>query len=394
MMGDETNPKRLRIAVLNRNFSPTGGGAERYSIALVEELAQRHEIHVFAQNIEHQWPGVTYHRLWTPLSKPRWINQIWFAVTSWWVTRHGFDVVHSHENTWHGQVQTVHVLPIKYNLFVGRSGWRLALRWLKVVTSPRLLSYLFMERLRYDARDGRSIVLTSPSLMAIMAATYPKAQSAMVVVTPGVKSVPGLASEDERRAARIRLGLPLEGTCILFVGNDYRKKGLPVLIDALSKLPCYYYLAVVGNSSQIPPFSKRVEILGLQSRVFFLGSLNDISAAYLASNCLVHPTLEDTFAMVVLEAMAHGLPVVVSSPKYCGISQLLVNGKSAIILEDPLDSSELFSSIKQVNENAITRNLLSSSAQTFVIKSLWTEISTSQDFIYKKYLSASSTVPE
>jgi UDP-glucose:(heptosyl)LPS alpha-1,3-glucosyltransferase len=315
-------------------------------------------------------------------------------VTSWWATRHGFDVVHSHENTWHGQVQTVHVLPIKYNLFVGRSGWRLALRWLKVVTSPRLLSYLFMERLRYDARDGRAIVLTSPSLMAIMAATYPKAQSAMVVVTPGVKSVPGLASEDERRAARIRLGLPLEGTCILFVGNDYRKKGLPVLIDALSKLPCYYYLAVVGNSSQIPPFSKRAETLGLQSRVFFLGSLNDINAAYLASNCLVHPTLEDTFAMVVLEAMAHGLPVVVSSPKYCGISQLLVNGQSAIILEDPLDSSELFSSIKQVNENAITRNLLSSSAQTFVIKSLWTEISASQDFIYKKYLSASSTVPE
>ena len=109
--------KRLRVAVLNRNFSPIGGGAERYSIALVEELAQRHEIHVFAQKIEHQWPGVTYHKLWTPLTKPRWINQIWFAVTSWWATRQGFDVVHSHENTWHGQVQTVHVLPIKYNLF-------------------------------------------------------------------------------------------------------------------------------------------------------------------------------------------------------------------------------------------------------------------------------------
>ena len=40
---------RLRIAVLNRVFEATGGGAERYSIALVEQLALRHEIHVFAQ---------------------------------------------------------------------------------------------------------------------------------------------------------------------------------------------------------------------------------------------------------------------------------------------------------------------------------------------------------
>jgi hypothetical protein len=48
-------PKKLRIAVFNRTFSPTGGGAERYSIALVEQLSARHEMHVFAQEIDHQW---------------------------------------------------------------------------------------------------------------------------------------------------------------------------------------------------------------------------------------------------------------------------------------------------------------------------------------------------
>lgn len=385
MMGDETNPKRLRIAVLNRNFSPTGGGAERYSIALVEELAQRHEIHVFAQNIEHQWPGVTYHRLWTPLSKPRWINQIWFAVTSWWATRHGFDVVHSHENTWHGQVQTVHVLPIKYNLFVGRSGWRLALRWLKVVTSPRLLSYLFMERLRYDARDGRAIVLTSPSLMAIMAATYPKAQSAMSVITPGVKRVLGSASDEERKAARARLCLPTEGSCILFVANDYRKKGLPTLLESLKKLPTNYYLVVVGNASQIVFFRAAVKELGLEQSVFFLGSLLDVRDAFIAANCLAHPTLEDTFAMVVLEAMAYGLPVIVSSAKYCGISELLIEPPSAYILEDPQDSELLAEAIELVIKNDTLRSRLSISASAFANKSLWSESSLHQDLLYKKY---------
>ena len=128
--------KKLRIAVLNRTFSPAAGGAERYSIALVEALAATHEIHVFAQSIEHSWPGVSYHHISMPLRRPRWINQLWFATATWWATRRGFDVVHSHENTWHGDVQTVHVLPVRYNLFHGRAGWRLFLRSIKVVTSP------------------------------------------------------------------------------------------------------------------------------------------------------------------------------------------------------------------------------------------------------------------
>ena len=51
-MMSPAQPKRLRIAVLNRIFRPTGGGAERYSIALVEQLAADHDIHVFAQQIE------------------------------------------------------------------------------------------------------------------------------------------------------------------------------------------------------------------------------------------------------------------------------------------------------------------------------------------------------
>ena len=85
----------MKIAVLNRVFATTGGGAESYSIALVEQLAQRHEVHVFAQQIDHAWPGVTYHRISYPMAKPRWVNQLWYAFATWRATRHGFDVVHS-----------------------------------------------------------------------------------------------------------------------------------------------------------------------------------------------------------------------------------------------------------------------------------------------------------
>ncbi len=316
----------MRIAVLSRNFASTGGGAERYSIAVVEQLASmrdtqhdtKHEVHVFAQHIAHQFPGVTYHKVATPLARPRWINQLYFAWATWRATRTGFDVVHSHENTWHGNVQTVHVLPIKHTLFANKAGITKALRWLKVLTSPRLLAYLWLERSRYRTLSGaqarRRVVLTSQSLQAVMAQTYPKALGMMEVIAPGVSQAPGWATASERLAARAALGLPLAGHCALFVGNDFNKKGLSTLLQALAQLSSEVYLAVVGASSQLAEMQKIASAQGVLKRVFFLGALHDVAVAYRAADLLVHPTLEDTYAMVVLEAMAHGLPVVVSGP--------------------------------------------------------------------------------
>ena len=375
--------RRLRIAILNRTFVSTGGGAERYSIALVEQLASRHDVHVFAQQIDHAWPGVTYHRLWTPLKKPRWINQLWFAITSWWATRTGFDVVHSHENTWHGQVQTVHVLPVKYNLFHGRQGFHLALRWLKVLTSPRLLVYLWLEKMRFAAIRGRRIVVTSSSLRDLMVQTYPHTETMLEVLTPGVTRVDGAASLAEQKAARVTLGLPAMGHCILFVANDYQKKGLGTLLQAMRLLPDETYLTVVGNSAHIAAFKGQAQECGVGSRVFFLGAQRDMGVAYRAADCLAHPTLEDTFAMVVLEAMSHGLPVVVSGEQYCGISGLLKAEVDALILKDPHDPIE---SAHLLNWILTDRDLARRLAQNGIAlsrKYLWSEIAMLQEHIYQ-----------
>jgi UDP-glucose:(heptosyl)LPS alpha-1,3-glucosyltransferase len=374
--------KRLRIAVLNRLFKPTGGGAERYSIALVEQLAARHEIHVYAQQIEHDFPGVRYHKVFTPFTRPRWINQIWFALATWWMTRRSFDVVHSHENTWHGQVQTVHVLPIQYNLFKGRTGLTWALRCLKVLTSPRLLVYIGLERLRYRITPGKCIVVTAPGLRATMAQIFPATASVLAVVTPGVTDVPGRCTEQEKCAARLQLGLPEAGHCILFVGNDYRKKGLPALLQALSQLPAGRFLAVVGNADQIAEFRPQVQSLGLRDRVFFLGALSDVSVAYRAADCLAHPTLEDTFGMVVLEAMAHGLPVVVSDAEFCGIADFLTHGENAYVLNDPRNVPHLVDALMAVLPLSIGASDLAALAQIFASAHLWSAQARLQEAIY------------
>lgn len=375
--------KKLRIAVLNRNFSTTGGGAEGYSVALVEQLAARHEIHVFAQEIEQRLPGVTYHRVSAPLRKPRWINQLWFASCTWWATRRGFDVVHSHENTWHGDIQTVHVLPVKYTLFYGRTGWHRVFQWIKVGTSPRLLAYLGLERLRFALRLGRQVIVTSSSLQAIMISCYPACTNMLSVITPGI-TMPQLPITPQRkRKARALLGLPAVGRCLLFVANDYRKKGLGTLLKALAQLPSDVVLCVVGgNPTQISLFSEQVKLLKLSHRTFFLGSLRDVSPAYEAADCLVHPTLEDTFAMVVLEAMSHGLPVVVSGPKYCGIAGLLQHGINAVVLNDPGDASQLYQAIGQVLTQSALQHRLIQGATDFAMNYEWREMAVSQEALY------------
>ena len=385
---DESNlsPKRLRIAVLNRVFSPTGGGAERYSIALVEQLSALHEIHVYAQEIDHHCPGVQYHRISIPTRKPRWVNQLWYGVATWWATRQGFDIVHSHENTWHGDVQTIHVLPMKYNLFNGCEGLRLAVRWLGALTSPRVLAYLTMERARFAVRACKKVVAISPSLLDLLAQVYPTCVPMLTVISPGVHRP---RNPLPAPVARLALGLPLAGRLIAFVANDYEKKGLGTLLKALVVMPPDVGVVVVGNPIHIKSFREQAVVLGVAARVFFLGHLQDVSPLYQAVNVMAHPTLEDTFAMVVLEAMAAGLPVVLSGAQYCGIARLLDEGVNGLILASPTDERELAEKLMLVFSDATTRNALGEGARHFAESWSWPHVAARYESLYLEIYRAS-----
>jgi glycosyltransferase involved in cell wall biosynthesis len=378
----------LKIAVFNRIFSKKAGGAERYSVALVEELAAKHEIHVFAQDISHSWPGVTYHRISAPLRRFRWLNQLWYATATWWATRSGFDIVHSHENTWHGNVQTVHVLPIKHNLLSSRAGWAKVRVWLKVITSPRLLAYLALERGRFAKQAHRHIIVTSPSLRHIFNTAYPNNSNALSVITPGVaKADLAVDIGASKRSVKRLLGVPEDGFTIAFVGNRYDIKGLPTLLLALQAMTEQVNLLVAGNAEQVTIYQAQADKLGIGQRVRFLGAVNGVEQVYLAADCLAHPTLEDTFAMVVLEAMSYGLPVVVSREKFCGIAGLLTNGLNALILDEPKNEIALSQLLQSIVDNAELRARLSDQALKFADGFAWAQIAQEQEQIYAKITS-------
>jgi UDP-glucose:(heptosyl)LPS alpha-1,3-glucosyltransferase len=371
----------MRIAVISRVFSKAGGGAESYSVALVEQLANRHEIHVFAQESNRPVVGITYHRVACLSQRPRWLNQLLFATVTWWQTRLGFDVVHSHENTWHGQIQTIHVRPLRLNLLGSRHGVGLALRWVKIALSPRLLTYLWLEGSRFQHQPLRHLVAASDGLRCECEQAYPASRPMLTVITPGAHPV---LQHLTREAARSQLQLPLGAPLLLFVANDYARKGLDALLQALSKLASDVQLAVVGHPTQIPRYRKQAEQLGLTGRVYFLGSLSELAPVYCAADCLAHPTLEDSFGMVVLEAMAHGLPVVVSGPQHCGITSQLQDGCQALFLADPCDADELAERLRSVLDQPALAAKLRVHALAFAQAHTWQSVALQYDALYQQ----------
>ena len=169
---------------------------------------------------------------------------------------------------------------------------------------------------------------------------------------------------------------------IAFVGNDYEKKGLPTLLQALKTLPEHVNLAVVGNQAQMHVYQKLANQLGLEFRVRFLGAVADVSNVYQSADCLAHPTREDTFAMVVLEALSYGLPVVVSQARYCGIAGLLTDGQNVLILDDPKNAAALAALLRSILDNPDLQARLSRQALAFADDYAWEAIARQQEAMY------------
>ena len=372
--------QRLRVAVLARIFSTSAGGAERYCASLVKHLAPHHEIHVFAQDIRTEYAQVVFHQVPLFCRRPRWLNQIAFAFYTWWKTRSGFDVVHSHENTWHGDVQTIHVLPFSYLWFANRHGWGLFLKYLQLVTSPRLLTYWVLEKLRMRHQQGRFLVAVSEPVKTVLNIALHHKLEHIRVIPPGIDAT-HTHSSAEKMQARLDLALPMQGKCLLWVGNNATKKGLPTLLEALAQLPKNIFLVIVGSASPENKWRSQVAALGLEDRIYFKGVLDDMTLAYTAADLLVHPTLEDTFGMVVLEAMAHAVPAIVSAERYCGISAELTHLKNAWILQDPLDTNALKDAIeKSLDFN--THEAMNQQAVAWAGSQDWHHLALAQETLY------------
>ena len=148
----------------------------------------------------------------------------------------------------------------------------------------------------------------------------------------------------------------------------------------MAQLPDSVQLAVVGQGDHSAAMELAAKALG--RRVHFLGAMQDVTPAYLAADALVHPTLEDAYGMVVLEAMAHGLPVVVSGPQWCGIAQDLCDGEMALLLPEPKDALHIVSAVERLQADASLLARLSSNALAFAHSHRWEQSADAYDAMF------------
>ena len=366
--------EKLRIAFLVDRFGRRFGGAEAYGVNLVELLCKRHEVTVIAHDFDHDLPVREIRVRQQRKVWPSWVRVWHFAWRARALTRSGYDVVHSHMDGSAGDIQVMHVTPYRLRRLNGKAWWQRALVWIQ----PRNLAYLLLEEASVTQRPGRKLVAVSPFLRDQLHVAY-GASLPIVVVPPGANAV--AHDPNVRERTREALGWAPTDKGALLVARNPLRKGLEAVLQAIETLPDDFHLAVVGAGPDLGDYLARRHP-GLRNRVNLIPPTPDVSPYYQAADVYVHPTLGDSFGMAPLEAMAHDLPVIVSSAKYCGFAEYVRHLHDAWILENPQDSADIARGISELCTSASTRARLLRRGAELIQSMSWRMVANKYEALY------------
>jgi UDP-glucose:(heptosyl)LPS alpha-1,3-glucosyltransferase len=329
-----TSSARPRVAVVVPKYGTVGGG-ERFVYELTERLARdgRYEVHVFA----NRWvpgPGpVVFHKV-PRIPFPRFPRQAVFASLAGREVEKGkFDLVHAHDRIFRADVFTMHSIPHE--------------TWVRDVRKRRpTLFDRVTARVEKQLMEGGGCAWHLP-VSSIAGEAYRERyridHSRMRVLHPGV-DLARFSSPDRdacRREIRGRYGIGSSEVVILFVGMNFEVKGLDAILRAVARAKALrpdaaLRLLVVGRGDE-GKYRSLAAPLGIADSVVFAGAhAEGVERFYLASDLFIMLSAFDTFGMVVLEAMASRLPVIVSAN--VGAKDLIEEGTNGFILPDRLDT--------------------------------------------------------
>jgi glycosyltransferase involved in cell wall biosynthesis len=180
---------------------------------------------------------------------------------------------------------------------------------------------LAAETWSYRRRRTRCVGCVSQGLAREVAELYPGVAPIVQSIANGVDLEAFAPSPSERAEHRARLGLGDEDLLALFVGGDWRRKGLREAIRGIAAAPGWQ-LAVLGAGND-KEFTRLARHMQAAERVHFLGRGRP-HGWYAAADALVLPSRYEAFSLVMLEAAASGLPLIV--PRINGSDELVQDG--------------------------------------------------------------------
>jgi UDP-glucose:(heptosyl)LPS alpha-1,3-glucosyltransferase len=176
----------------------------------------------------------------------------------------------------------------------------------------------------------RAVICNSRMVREEILRTYRIAPGKLHVIYNGVDLEHFHPRERERLrgAARAELGVSPRDTLFLFVGSGFSRKGLGAAIAALAAAgERSFRLLVAGRDREQARFAQQAKSAG--APVTFLGPSGDVRPLYAAADCFILPTRYDPFPNTVLEALAMGLPAIVSTR--CGAAEVVEQGRNGWI---------------------------------------------------------------
>ena len=352
----------MEIALITKNFAPIRGGAERYGYNLAQEMAQMgHNIHVFCNHFEVPiHPAIRHHpvKKWRkPFKAKSYIDNIRQVLV-----RNDFSVVYS-------------IVPY-YPADVYRAGDGVHLHWthlnhpnpLKRAICqflPGKWSTLAIERQIYDPSGNYKFFITNSNLVkGHIQRYYQIAPERIHVIYNGVDHETFHPGEKSHRNGWLQSkGIPSSSLVILFVGNNWERKGLKTLLRGARKwlLAQKAVLVVIGRGKP-KKWTHLLNRLGISSQVYFVGQTQDVTSWYRASDVLALPTLYDPFANVTLEAMASGVPAITTAEN--GASEIIRNGENGYVLARSDDAQSLQEFLGSLMEGSLRANMAQKALET------------------------------
>jgi glycosyltransferase involved in cell wall biosynthesis len=255
------------------------------------------------------------------------------------------DLVHAHltySAVWSALLSRITGIPSVASLHVAPSATREQTK----TARHRLLTNVRDRLMRFALdRWSSGVIMVSDALRQTYLAAGGLRAEKLRVVHNGIEIERFQRDRAETRARLIReLDLPHDARIAVTVSVLRPAKGIEVLLDAVSLVPDVHFV-IVGDGPKREEWSALAETNGIADRVRWAGFRSDVDAILAGCDLFVHPSLDDAFPTVLLEALAAGLPIVAS--RVGGIPEIVDHGVTGTLVP-PGDAQQLAAAIRAV----------------------------------------------
>lgn len=362
-----------KIAFALEKFSRYAGGAESYAVSLAITLIENGwEVHLFGEEWDGEPKEAHFHKIYIPKFLPAWIKLMSFAWKHKKMAKQQYyDVIVGFGNTIFMNVYQshggVHQLSTARKVYAEKNALRRIIKRIFIPLSIKHWTRAWIEAAPFRLDPKPRIIAIADMIKKDMQSFFHAKADEIEIIYNGVdtKRYNTLLQQKTRGKLRDQWNALDNDIIFLFVSYDLKKKGIEPLVEAAAELKRTknnnFKIIVVGGSPY-RSLTKLVERLYLENKIIFAGRVKSIDEYYANSDVFVLPTYYDACSLVIIEAMASGLPSITTI--FNGASGIIADGKNGYVISHPPDPSDLADKMQLLMDNKKRQKMSEEAALT------------------------------